>query len=230
VSTKISILIPTYNEAARIQDTLRHCAEVAEAEIIVVDGGSTDGTRKLARESGVQVLVSSRGRGRQLNLAASQARGDILLFLHADTYLPPDFPAHVVSALKNPHAVGGAFRLKIRGDSISLRLIELGVNIRSQIFRRPYGDQAIFLKAEVFKQLNGFREIPIMEDLDLVRRLSKIGRIVVVAAYATTSARRWNQLGPFKTTLINQVAIVAYSLGIPPARIASFYHRKRFLP
>jgi rSAM/selenodomain-associated transferase 2 len=203
---------------------------VPETETIVVDGGSEDETGKLAAALGAQVFSSPRGRSKQMNLAASKASGEILLFLHADTHLPENFQEHVVSALRCSKVAGGAFQLVIRGSSISLRLIELGVNIRSRLLKIPYGDQAIFLRTETFKRLNGFKEMQIMEDLDLVRRLGKVGRIAIVNASVVTSARRWNQVGILKTTLINQIAVASYFAGVSPARIACFYRRNRPLP
>ncbi len=226
----ISILIPTYNEAARIEGTLRRCTGVPETETIVVDGGSEDQTRELAASLGVQVLLSPRGRSLQMNLGASKANGEILLFLHADTHLPKNFQNHVVSAFRHPDVVGGAFQLRIGAKSRWLRLVEAGANTRSRLLKLPYGDQAIFLKAEAFRKINGFKEMEIMEDLDLVRRLGRLGRIVIVSACVVTSARRWRQVGILKTTLINQLAIIAYFAGIAPTRIADFYRGRRLIP
>jgi len=225
VSKKISILIPTYNEAARLRRTLSRCIGVAETETIVVDGGSVDGTGEIASELGIQVLSSPRGRSLQMNLGAQNAGGDILLFLHADTQLPEDFKEHVLRAMRNPRVKAGAFQLRINGESKSLRLIELGVKIRSQLLQMPYGDQAMFLRKSTFKALNGFKEIEIMEDLELTRRLRKLGKIEIVNAAVVTSSRRWAQVGILKTTLINQIAVAAYMAGVSPTRIASLYQQ-----
>ena len=224
------MLIPTYNEALTIGETLRRCVDVPGAETIVVDGGSEDETEKLAADLGAQVYSSPRGRALQMNQAASKAIGEILLFLHADTHLPRKFEEEVESALSCPEVAGGAFRLRIRGDSRSLRLIELGVQIRSRHLGFPYGDQAIFLRARTFQELEGFKEMPIMEDLDLILRLRRMGKIVILRAAVETSPRRWSQLGVLKTTLINQVALAAYLSGISPDRIARFYRREHLLP
>jgi len=225
VSTKISILIPAYNEAVEIRRTLRRCVGAPETETIVADGGSDDGTQLVAAEFGAQVLSSSRGRSLQMNLAASRARGDVFLFLHADTLLPGDFHQHILDALRSRNVVAGAFQLRIGGNSTSFRLVEFGVALRSRLLHKPYGDQAIFLRRETFQRLNGYREIQIMEDLDLVRRLNKIGKVVIVDAHVVTSARRWRQIGLLKTTMINQVAVAAYFAGVSPERIARFYQR-----
>lgn len=226
----ISIIIPTYNEASLIQATLQKCLNVPGTETIVADGGSDDGTGHLATESGAQVVSSSRGKGRQMNLAALKSRGDILLFLHADTHLPKGFPQPIVSALKDPAVSGGAFRLRIRGDNLALRLVERGANFRARVLELPYGDQAIFMRRKTFHKINGFRELPIMEDLDLVWRLRKLGSIVILSEPVLTSARRWKRLGCLKTTLINQIAVAAYLAGLSPERIAAFYKRGRLLP
>ena len=225
VSKKISILIPTYNEAARLRRTLSRCIGVSETETIVVDGGSDDGTCDLASELGVRVFSSTRGRGLQMNLGACKASGDILLFLHADTLLPEDFREQVLTSLQDPKVAAGAFQLRIRGRTRSLRLIELGVKFRSQLFQLPYGDQAIFMRTSTFKDLKGYKEIEIMEDLDLVRRVGKLGRIKIVDASVVTSARRWNRVGILQTTLINQIAVAAYLAGVSPARISAWYRR-----
>jgi len=160
-----------------------------------------------------------------MNLAASRARGGIFLFLHADTLLPENFRQHILDALKSGDVAAGAFQLRIGGNSASFRLVEFGANVRSRVLHKPYGDQAIFLRRETFQQLNGYREIQIMEDLDLVRRLNKIGKIEIVDAHVVTSARRWDRIGVLRTTLINQLAVTAYLAGISPQRIARFYQR-----
>jgi rSAM/selenodomain-associated transferase 2 len=225
LSTKISILIPTYNEAKIIRETLGCCVGIAETETIVVDGGSVDGTAQIASEMGAQVFSTTRARSRQMNLGASKAKGRFLLFLHADTHLPENFKEHILNTLRDPEIAAGAFQLRIKGNARFLRLIERGAKIRSRLFHVPYGDQAIFLRASTFERLQGFKEIEIMEDLDLVRRLGKLGRIVVVNAPVVTSARRWNQVGIFKTTLINQIAVAAYCLGVSRSRISAFYRK-----
>jgi rSAM/selenodomain-associated transferase 2 len=230
VPTKISIIIPTYNEASRIQATLKTCLPTAGIETIVVDGGSDDGTAEIAAALGTKVFSSQKGRGRQMNLAAQRASGEILLFLHADTHLPEGFAHKVAVALENPDIAGGAFRLRIDGNALSFRLIELGVLLRSRILKAPYGDQALFVRSETFERLNGFKEMPILEDLDLVRRLRKMGRLTILDACVVTSARRWNEVGRLRTTLINQIVVFAYLVGRSPEHIAAFYRGERSLP
>jgi len=147
------------------------------------------------------------------------------LFLHADTRLPEGFDAHVRRALGQPRVVAGAFRLRIDGPQRTLRLIECGVNLRSRCLQMPYGDQALFLKAETFRTVGGFPELPIMEDFELVRRLRRHGRIAIADAAVTTSARRWNAFGALRTTWTNQMVIIGYYLGVSPGRLARQYCR-----
>ncbi|MBI4782444.1 MAG: TIGR04283 family arsenosugar biosynthesis glycosyltransferase [Oscillatoriophycideae cyanobacterium NC_groundwater_1537_Pr4_S-0.65um_50_18] len=228
----ISVIIPALNEAAMIQGVLRSLQQ-QPVEVIVVDGGSQDDTVALAQTEaslqaplgGIKIITAAPGRAKQLNAGAAIATGEILLFLHADTRLPPDFPALVQQALEGG-AIAGAFALRINAALPGLRLVEWGVNWRSRRLQLPYGDQAIFLPAALFHAMGGFAELPIMEDFELVRRLQKRGRIATVEAPVLTSGRRWQKLGVFKTTLMNQGAIVAYSLGVSTDRIAQWYRGK----
>jgi len=218
----LSIIIPTLNEAAVLPQTLKS-AQTEEIEILVSDGGSTDETLDIARSWGAIALMSSSGRARQLNHAARIAQGDILLFLHADTQLPPDFAAEVRHWLAQPDVIAGAFELAIDGEHWPLRWVEWGVKWRSRGLQRPYGDQALFLSQRQFQALGGFAEIPIMEDLELVQRLSRRGRIAIAPQPVLTSGRRWKRLGVWKTTLLNQIMLIGYGLGISPDRLSRWY-------
>lgn len=224
---KISVIIPVLNEANSIQRLLqqiRHQQEDA-IELIVVDGGSQDNTVALARAEGAIVISTAQGRATQMNGGATVALGEILLFLHADTTLPPNFATLVQTTLAQPGVVAGAFELRIDGKEWGLRLIEWGVKWRSTLLQLPYGDQAIFLKAKTFEQIGGFSLLPIMEDFELIGRLRRLGEIATVPVAVITSARRWQKLGIFKTTLINQLVILAYFLGVAPTNLADLYRR-----
>lgn len=196
-------------------------------EIIVVDGGSEDDTVKIARLLGVKVLHSAPSRAGQMNAGALSATGDVLLFLHADTRLPVNFDTMIRYALSadchNP--IAGAFAIKIDASLQSLRYIERGVNWRSRWLQMPYGDQAIFMRSSIFHKFGGFPNLPIMEDFDLMWRLKHHGKIIIIPTPVVTSARRWLRLGVWQTTIINQLAIIAYFLKISPQQIARWYHR-----
>ncbi|MBN3906553.1 MAG: TIGR04283 family arsenosugar biosynthesis glycosyltransferase [Nostoc sp. NMS1] len=227
-ASKISIIIPTLNEAGNIKQAIATTQANLNIEVIVVDGGSSDDTVAIAQSLNVKVISSSPGRAVQMNAGAVAASGEILLFLHADTRLPTGFDEMIRTALQQPGIVAGAFKLRIDASLLSLRWVEWGVKMRSHFCQMPYGDQAIFLTKEAFQQIGGFPELPIMEDFELMRRLKPIGRIVIISTPVLTSARRWLQKGVFKTTLLNQLVIIAYLLGISPERIRSWYRREKF--
>lgn len=226
-SPKISIIIPVLNEASNIRLVLASLQNVANVEVIVVDGGSQDETVQIARFLGVKVVCSAAGRAHQMNAGAISATGDILLFLHADTRLPTGFETMVPLALAQSGTIAGAFSLRIDGNMRSLRLVEKMVNWRSRNISLPYGDQAIFLKAAVFHDIGGFPDLPIMEDFELMLRLRRLGRIAIVPASVLTSARRWQKLGVVKTTFINQVVIIGYFLRVPPSQLVRWYRSFR---
>lgn len=224
---KISIIIPVFNEAKILPQTLLNFANYCEEEIIVVDGGSQDETIELCQTLGVKVICSPlAGRAYQMNVGAAEATGDILLFLHADTQLPQGYPEMLRETLAQPQTIAGAFELKIDSQQQGLRLVEKMVNWRSRFCSLPYGDQAFFLKASTFQEMNGFANLPIMEDFDLIQRLKKRGKIAIVPAAVLTSDRRWQKLGIGQTTLVNQLIILGYYLGVSPSKLARWYRRK----
>ncbi|MEG4573230.1 TIGR04283 family arsenosugar biosynthesis glycosyltransferase [Microcoleus sp. N3A4] len=220
---KISIIIPVLNEAPTIAPVISSAGNAQNVEIIVADGGSSDGTADIAKSLGVRVISTAPGRAAQMNAGAAVATGDILLFLHADTLLPREYDYFARLVLANPSAVAGAFELKIDARRLSLRLVETGVNWRSNFLQMPYGDQAIFLSSATFDKIGGFPDLPLMEDFEFVRRLKKQGRIEIVPHPVLTSARRWQQLGVIKTTAINQIVIIGYFFGVSPDRLAFWY-------
>ncbi len=222
----LSVIIPTFNEERTIGHTLEGVCRGGVWEVIVVDGGSTDRTREIACAQGVTVIESSPGRARQLSAGASAATGDTLLFLHADTSLPSGFDENVFLTLSRPGVCAGAFRLRIDSQRRAYRLIERLVNFRSHVRQMPYGDQAIFVSAEAFREVGGFPDVPIMEDYALMRRLRRLGRIRIAPAVVVTSARRWIEYGVWRTTLRNQICIAAYRLGVSPSRIVTWRERR----
>jgi rSAM/selenodomain-associated transferase 2 len=220
---KLSVVIPALNEADTIAAAAKSASAFSGAEVIVVDGGSHDGTRKIAGELGVTVIDAPRGRASQMNAAARTAEGEILLFLHADSALPDRYQEQVMEILDTPHTVAGAFRLSIRGKSTGLRVVEKSVDLRSRVFKMPYGDQGIFLRKDLFREMGGFSQIPIMEDFELIQRLRARGRIGISPLPVTTSGRRWHTLGIPRTTLVNQLVVSGYLLGVSTERLARWY-------
>ena len=224
---RISIIIPTLNEAAYLGRTLEALRGAACLETIVVDAGSRDGTPEIAQAHGCRVLTTPPGRAGQMNAGAAVATGSVLLFLHADTLLSQDFERHIQASLARPGVAAGAFRLSIEDACGTLRFIQWAANLRARWLQMPYGDQAIFLTAESFHAIGGFPDLPIMEDFEMVRRLRRRGRIAVANASVTTSARRWNTIGPLRTTWMNQMVVLGYYLGLSPERLARWHCRNK---
>ena len=225
----ISIIIPVLNEAAVINQTLAQLCPNSEIEIIVVDGGSQDDTVAIAKQTAPTakvITVIGKGRAGQMNSGANFAQSEILLFLHADTRLPPNFIDLVGKTLNQTDVIAGAFELAIDGSAKSLRWIEKLVKVRSHLLSLPYGDQGIFITQAAFVEAGGFADLPIMEDFEFIKRVQKMGRIAIAPATVMTSGRRWQKLGVWQTTLINQLIIAGYYLGFSPARLAQFYRSR----
>lgn len=236
---RLSVIIPVVDEQEHISGCLDrlHAQGFAEpCQIIVVDGDPQGSTLRAVRDCRVTCLTSEKGRGRQMNAGAAAAEGDILLFLHVDTRLPPNALAGVAAVMETNGYVGGAFQLDIDSETWFLKGIAALANLRSRLNRIPYGDQAIFISRACFRALGGFREIPIMEDLDLMRRIKRNGgKVCILDQKVTTSARRWEAEGPLYTTIRNQLIRLLYYLGVNPARLARFYRvqnriRRRRIP
>jgi len=231
----ISAIVPTYNEAEHIAATLHSLATASNLELILADGGSTDETVTIARSLSLPcplriIEPPGGGRARQCNAAALEASGDILLFVHADTLLPPYFDLFLRGTLhgssRRSAAIAGAFELRTDSNRPGMRRVEWWANWRSHHLSLPYGDQAIFLTASSFRACGGFPELPIMDDYALVRHLAQRGQISTLPIAVTTSARRWERLGIWKTTLLNQAIVLAYELGMAPDRLARWYRRQ----
>ena len=215
----LSIIIPTLNEEENIAACLAATRNAPNVERIVVDGGSRDRTREIARSFGAKVMSGPTGRARQMNSGADSAAGDLLLFLHADTRVPEGYADTVRRVLTLPGIVAGAFEFHLDASSSGLRIIEQVANWRSRFLQLPYGDQAIFVHSSLFRELGGYRDLPIMEDFEFIQRLKRTGRIFTAPYPAITSARRWEELGTWKATLMNYAIVIAYYLGVSPARI-----------
>ncbi len=227
----LSIIIPTLNEAQVLGRTLaqlRHNPpHKRNCEVIIVDGGSTDATVSIAKKTDCKIISNARGRSRQMNAGAAQAVGEILLFLHADTLLPDNFPELIHNAISSPAVAAGAFSLAIDSPSKGLAAIAYMANLRSRLLHLPYGDQAYFVTREMFIATGGFPEIEIMEDFVFIRKIKTRGKIIILPEYAITSARRWRNIGIVRTTLINQLIVCGYWLGVSPVKLAGWYRRMR---
>ena len=222
--SRLSIIVPVLNEAACIVGLLDVIGRVENAEVIVVDGGSDDGTAAIAATRAT-VIAATRGRATQMNAGARAAQGALLLFLHADCMPPEDFDRQVRRALAFEHVALGAFSLRIGAPGPAYRFVEFAANLRSTWMNTPYGDQGLFLRRETFEALGGFPELPIVEDYALVRQARKRGAVITLPQHATVSARRWRQEGIVRLTLRNVLTFFAYPMGISPERIARWYGR-----
>ena len=222
---KISVIIPALNEAGYIGETLRSVKSACDIEIIVADGGSADDTIRIAESQGARVIQCEIGRAKQFNAAAELARGEFLLFLHADTRLPSGWERDIEETLAASEVAAGSFEFSTELDGIWMKMFTPIVNFRSRWLHLPYGDQGLFMKKATFETLNGFPDIPIMDDVEMVRRVKRLGEIVIVPSAVITSGRRWRSLGVWRTTALNQLCIVGHLLGIAPATIARWYKR-----
>ena len=218
----VSVVIHSPNEAVNIEATIKRAMH-KDAEIIVVDGPSIDNMVEIASSDGLRVVTGSRSRAAQQNIGAKAATGRVLLFLHADTLLPTGYINYIFEILMDRKTVAGAFRFKTNLDYPSMKVIEFVANIRSRYLKLPYGDQGLFIQKSVFEAVGGFPEVPVAEDIFLIRRLSRYGRIRIAPAHALTSARRWQALGQFRTTLMNQIILIGCCLGVSPGALASMF-------
>jgi rSAM/selenodomain-associated transferase 2 len=223
----VSVIVPTLNEERGIAAALRRARQPGVREIIVVDGGSVDGTRAVAHELADVVLSAPQGRAAQMNAGAARAGGDILLFVHADTLLPDGFAPAIAAACGEPGVVGGRFDVTLTPSSPLLRLTGELMNWRSRLSRIATGDQGIFIRREVFERLGGYADIPLMEDIDLSRRMKRAGRIACLRQRITTSARRWQTRGVVRTILLMWSLRVLYFFGMSPSRLRRLYDDAR---
>jgi len=225
MAARLTVVVPTLNEAERIVACLQPLRAWRKhgTELIVADGGSTDTTVVLAKPWADHVLVGPRGRAKQMNLGASMATGDVLLFLHADTQLPADAPAVLEAALTDAQVSWGRFDVQIDGESPLLKLVAALMNLRSRHSGIATGDQAMFVRRDVFQRVGGFPDQPLMEDIELSKRLRKLSRPACLRQRVITSGRRWEQHGVLRTIVLMWMLRALYWIGLPAERLARMY-------
>ena len=224
---RISVIVPTLQEALRIGGRIAELRDLDLHELIVVDGGSTDRTPDLAEAAGARVIRAARGRGQQLNAGARAAEGDVLWFVHADVRVPADAPARIRAALADDRVVGGAFRTRTVDDVGARypRLLRVA-DLRASYTGLPYGDQAVFVRREAFDAVGGFPEIPLFEDLALSKRLRRVGRLAMLPGPVEVSGRRF-LARPWRSLIAMNVLPVAFRAGLPVGLLERLYGQPR---
>lgn len=223
----LSIILPVFHEAEKINEIIAHLRLQANEgiEIIVVDGDAVGSTIKRVIDEKVLKLTSSRGRARQMNVGATRAKGDILLFLHADTLLPRNAFGLIRVAATKKGVVAGSFDLGFDTKRRIFAITELYVALRTRLTRVPFGDQAIFINRDYFEHIGGYRDIPIMEDVELMQRIRKRGdSIAIIPQKVRTSPRRYERDGVLYSTFRNVLLQILYMWGVPPERLMKWYH------
>lgn len=218
----LSVIIPTLNEAQHLLETIS-TAVSADTEILVSDGGSSDTTRKIAGSLGARIICGQPGRAGQQNRGAAVAGGEVLLFLHADTRLPDNYANHIFEIMMDRGTILGAFQFQTDLNTSAMRWIAALTNLRAKWFKLPYGDQGLFVRKADFERTGGFPDVAIAEDLYWVRRMARFGRVTIAPAAAVTSGRRWQALGPTRTTMTNTIIALGCLAGIAPQRLAPLY-------
>ena len=220
---RISIIMPVLNEERTLAATLAALSPLAPDEVIVVNGGSTDCTRDIVGHTSATLLTAPRGRAQQMNHGARAARGEVLLFLHADTRLPASALTDIHAAMADPRCVGGRFDVRLDRDEWTFRQIGRLINLRSRLTKGASGDQAIFVRRTVFEELGGFPHLPLMEGIALSRLLRRQGRVACLRSQVVASARRWERHGVWRTILKTWAFRLLFLAGVSPMRLQRFY-------
>lgn len=219
----VSVIIPTWNEQGCLAETLSDLRRQNPYEILVVDGGSSDATGRIAAAGADRVLYTCRGRAVQMNLGAAHASGDVLLFLHADCTLEAGALAEAERLLRRRHVAAGCFTMTVRHPGVWYRCIDACATMRVRLTGLGYGDQGLFVPRDRFLAVGGFPPLRLMEDLFLSRRLARQGRFVVATRRIFVSPRRWQQMGLVRQTLRNWSLTALVALGVPPDQLAGLY-------
>ena len=223
---RLSVIVPTMNEAALIAGLLGHLREkMPDAELIVVDGGSEDQTVALATRQADRVVQSPRGRAKQMNAGAAVASGEVLWFLHADSLVPSDPHGSITRALDDPRIVGCCFRLKFPRREWVYRVSDSLGNVAVDLFQIALGDHGIFCLRTAFARVGGYPDVPLMEDAEFYRRLRRIGCVRQLPAYIVSSPRRYEQLGPVRTTAVYLLILILYLAKVPPEALFVIYRK-----
>jgi len=225
LTPRLSVIVPARDEAATIAATLSRLREPEVLEVIVVDGGSRDDTPILAAAFADRVIEAPAGRASQMNRGAALARGDILFFLHADTIVPPGFAGVIEAACAG--AIGGRFDVRLDAPGAVFRILERAINCRSRASGLFTGDQGLFIRRDVFAELGGYPDQPLLEDLALSKAMKRRGRVEALRERLTTSARRWQRHGVLRTVLLMWWIRARYALGADPAALARIYRDAR---
>jgi rSAM/selenodomain-associated transferase 2 len=227
MAPSVSVIIPVLKETQPLDSLIDHILQIADGapvEMIVVDGSPDGESISAISREGVTLLAAPAGRARQMNAGAAAAKGDCLLFLHADTRLPQGAFRRIEETLSDGNHVAGAFDLRYGSERLSMRIIARVACLRSRLTRIPYGDQAQFFRRDYFEKIFGFADIPLMEDVEIMRRIKERGdRISILSEAVATSARRQEKEGVVYCTLRNWTIVTLYFLGMPPERLARFY-------
>jgi rSAM/selenodomain-associated transferase 2 len=226
-SIKFSIIVPVFHEGERINQLVEYLYRIdseKDLEIIVVDGAQEKDTLKAIHSNRAIKISSEKGRAKQMNSGASVARGEVFIFLHADTELPPRALKKIDFLMERDDYVGGAFDLGIKSDKFVFKVIGTLSSLRSRLNRIPFGDQAIFIRREFFKKIGGYKETPLMEDVELMRRIKKSrNKIWIFYDRVMTSPRRWEREGVIYCTFRNWTLQTLYFLGVSPHKLIQFY-------
>jgi rSAM/selenodomain-associated transferase 2 len=218
------VVIPVLGDESELDSLLSQLKGVSpDLEIVVADGARSEEVGSLCQRYKTTLVRSKPGRGVQMNRGAEASRGDLLWFLHADTVVYPESLEEIRLVLEDNNVAGGAFRFRLHQRPWYAPVLDLGVALRCRIFKLPYGDQGIFMRRSVFESLHGFREVPFLEDFDMIRRLKKKGRMKMLSTPIGVSARRWERKGLLRTTITNWLIALVFMLGVSPERLLRWY-------